>query len=88
MADDRPGYAEAALERAGLSSGKRLLHVLSFGRIRVAIPFLLPDGRAPLMRRVPNGGLVVHPTLAESIGVCFWLVSFAAAFALYRSYPA
>jgi hypothetical protein len=78
-----PGFAEFAMEVAGLKSGKALLQALSLGRIRVEIPPLLPGGRAPLIARLPDGCLAVHPTLAEALGVAFWIGLFVVAVVLF-----
>jgi hypothetical protein len=83
MGDSNPGFAEAALNIAGLASDKALLHVFSFGRIRVGIPPLLPGGKAPLVVRLPDARVTVHPTLAEAVGVVFWIAAFLTAAALY-----
>ena len=87
MADGRPGFAEAALDIAGLLSGKALLRALSFGHVCVAVPPLLPGGGAPLLARLPDGRLALHPTLAEVIGVLFWLAAFAVALTLHNLHP-
>jgi hypothetical protein len=83
MKSQLPGFAEAALDVAGLGSGRALVHALSLGRVRVEIPPLLPGARAPLIARFPDGSFAVHPTLAEVFGVTFWIAVFVAAVVLY-----